>query len=272
MTEAFAHLLPAVVLEMLFIVAASTLPSVQVFVIHDHRLWWWLRCWRSADSHKLAHKFYCHLCPNTFQIEFFCSRSGSWNASEHLIIIFSAKNDRPGAPYNIGFNTLLCSSTSSLCSMSFECVRLTCFQLLIHSCVVPTPRTLPYSTVLLLSPSLCMHPHRYAVTHAIWQMSAKTIVCTWTDTPPISGCTHKHTIASLECIPHPRHTYLQGEQLEIKQTCRESVLVWHIWVKRHGGVLTDMGWVRACSCCALSRWGFFHMPAFHRLLDAPACC
>lgn len=74
MTEVFAHLLPVVVLEMLVFVAASTLCLSSVITGCDAD---YTADVGSADSHKLAHKFYGHLCLNTFPIEFFCSRLGS---------------------------------------------------------------------------------------------------------------------------------------------------------------------------------------------------
>lgn len=96
----------------------SSLPPVQVFVIHDRSLWRWLPCWRSADSHKLAHRFYCHLSLNALQIDFFfcclvcvgpvlCQKWHPWNATPHVALAFALLD---------------------LCLMSFECVRLTCFQ------------------------------------------------------------------------------------------------------------------------------------------------
>ena len=162
--------------------------------LRDHRL---RLCWRSADSSKLAHTIYGHLKLSKLNLfVLLCS----WNASERLIIFVPAKkwpvliSDSEYAVYPLR------SATSSLCLMCFQFVTLTCLQLLIRSCVVPTPYTLTYSTVLLLSPSLCMHPLRYAVTYPIWQMSAQN-----KNFSDLHVHTHTHTITSLKCTPHPPH-------------------------------------------------------------------
>lgn len=236
--RSFPHLFPAVVLEELFIVAASTQPSVQVFVIHDHSLWRWLHCWRSADTHKLAHQFYCHFCLNTFQTDFFfcCSQAGGFNLSlwapDDNFLPLKKKNDRPGAfdiPHSLAplLHFLTVFDAFSLCHTDM-------FSIVDSSLCCPNAiTTLTYSAVLLLSPSLCMLPRKYAVTFSIWQMSAKTKACTWTDTSPITQWRAWSTSPTLGM-----RTCKGGEQLEIKQMCGECVcvLVWHICVERHEGV------------------------------------
>lgn len=133
-----------VVVFCFFCVEACTLPRVHVFVIYDHRLWRWLHCQRSSDSHKLTHKFYGYLCLNTLQIGSVLFLIGPvWNAYEHLIIIFLCiirPPPPPPPPPNIRFNTLhrLRSSASRLCFMHLEYVGLTCFQLFICSCNIHT--------------------------------------------------------------------------------------------------------------------------------------
>lgn len=98
----------------------SSLPPVQVFVIHDRSLWRWLPCWRSADSHKLAHRFYCHLSLNALQIDFFFLLFSLCRASS-VPEMTPLECDTPRV-------SALAFALLDLCLMSFECVRLTCFQ------------------------------------------------------------------------------------------------------------------------------------------------
>lgn len=139
------------------------------------------------------------------KLNFFCSRLCSWNVSEHLIIISSAKNGWPGAHPNteLEYPTCISSAPPLLhCVDVFWAGEADMFSIVDSSLCCPnTTRRLTYSTVLLLSPSLCLHRRRYAVTHAIWQMSAKTKGCSWYCYPP--RYSSDHTVTSLKCFRHP---------------------------------------------------------------------
>lgn len=97
---------------------------------------------------------------------------------------------------------------------------------------VPATYTLTYSTVLLLSLSLYVRLHKYAVTHGNMANVSKDKRGVWSVSPAICRCTRKYTNQAWSVC-----TCAWGGQLEIKQVCRDcvGVLVRHIWVERHEG-------------------------------------
>lgn len=263
-SEVLAHRLPAFAFGMLITVAAPppSLPPVQVFVIHDHSLWRWLPCWRSADSHKLAHQFYCHLSLNALQIEFFCCLVCVWPVL--------CQKWHPWMRHPTCISSCFC--TSWLVLDVFWVCQADMFQIVdSFLCRLNTTRTDAFhcSTFVTLSlhasTQICCDTHNMANVSPHKRMHMIllcAIIVLWSynhkpEVPPPSLCSYRENSCSW------------SKQEGSVCVC---VLVWHIWGKRRDVVLADMGWVRACSCCALSHWGFFHIPAFHRLFDAPASC